>query len=202
MLLTLRALLLVLIISVWGETQTRTLAVYAGSTPGLDSESKSAIRAEVQRLLAPAGFAVVWKDAAERNRGEDFEHVAVASFEGSCSASAPALTTAAAILADTSITDGRILPFFRVDCTRVIQMLGPHPESPVVGRALGRVIAHEIYHIVAHTAEHHDRGVAKAVFSIRDLTNPQFEFDAWSISRMQPPSIAGGPETLEGATGR
>jgi len=126
----------------------------------------------------------------------------VASFAGSCSASAPALTTAAAILADTSIADGRILPFFRVDCTRVIQMLGPHPESPVVGRALGRVIAHEIYHIVAHTAEHHDRGVAKAVFSIRDLTNPQFEFDAWSVSRMQPPSIARGSETSEGATGR
>jgi hypothetical protein len=202
MMLTLRALLLVLFISVCAEAQTRTLAVYGGSAQGLDAEARFAMRAEVQRLLAPAGFAVVWKGPAERNSGEDFEQVAVASFEGSCSASALTLTSAATTLADTSITDGRILPFFHVDCPRVIQMLGPQAEPSVVGRALGRVIAHEIYHIVAHTADHHDRGVAKAVFSTHDLTNPRFEFDAWSVSRMQPPSIARTSETSEGAAGR
>jgi hypothetical protein len=202
MTLTLRALLLVFFISVCAEAQTRTLAVYGGTAQGLDAEARFAMRAEVQRLLAPAGFAVVWKGPTERNAGEDFEQVAVASFEGSCSAIAPTLTPAAASLADTSITNGRILPFFRVDCPHVIQMLGPHAEPSVVGRALGRVIAHEIYHIVAHTLDHHDRGVAKAVFSTLDLINPRFEFDAWSLSRMQPPSIARVEETSEGATGR
>ena len=202
MMLTLRAMLLLLFVSVWGEAQTRILAVYAGTAQGLDAEARFAMRAEVQRLLAPAGFVVVWKAAAERGAGEDFEQVAVASFEGSCSESAPTLTPAATSLADTSITNGRILPFFRVDCSRVIQMLGPHAESAVVGRGLGRVIAHEIYHIVAHTADHHDRGVAKAVFSMQDLTAPRFEFDPSSVSRMQPAPIARVTETSEDAGGR
>jgi len=194
-------MVLVLVVSVWGEAQTRTLAVYAGTAQGLDGEARFAMRTEVQRLLAPAGFVVVWKAAAERSAGGDFEQVAVASFEGSCSESAPTLTPAAR-LADTSITDGRILPFFRVDCPRVIQMLGPRAEPAVLGRALGRVIAHEIYHIVAHTADHHDRGVAKAVFSVQDLTNPRFEFEASSVSRMQPSPGAHASETSEGASGR
>ena len=202
MMLTLRAMLLVSFVSVWGEAQTRTLAVYAGTAQGLDAEARFAMRTEVQRLLAPAGFVVVWKGTAERSGGEDFEQVAVASFEGSCSESSPTLAPAAASLADTSITDGRILPLFRVDCARAIQMLGAHAEPSVVGRALGRVIAHEIYHIVAHTADHHDRGVAKAVFSVQDLTNPRFEFDPWSVSRMQPSPIARVSETSEDVAGR
>jgi hypothetical protein len=202
MMLTLRAMLLVLFVSVWGEAQTRTLAVYAGTAQGLDSDARFAMRSEVQRLLAPAGFAVVWKEASERSAGEDFEQVAVASFEGSCAESAAALTPASVSLADTSITNGRILPFLRVDCSRVLQMLGLHAEPSVVGRAIGRVIAHEIYHIVAHTADHHDRGVAKAVFSVQDLTAPRFEFDPSSLSRMQPAPIVRMTETSEDASGR
>jgi hypothetical protein len=80
-------------------------------------------------------------------------------------------------------------------------MLGAQVESPILGRALGRVIAHELYHIVGQTAEHHDTGVAKAVFSIRDLKNPRFEFDAWSLDRMRLPSLADSEERIE-ASGR
>jgi hypothetical protein len=190
--LTLRATLLVLFVSLGAQAQTRTLALYSGSAQGLSDESRIAMRAEVQRLLTPANLEVVWKNTVERKAGEDFELVAVVSFDGLCSAmqaSQPAATLPTVSLADTSISDGRILPFFHVDCTRVNQILGSHVESSILGRALGRVIAHEIYHIIARTAEHHDTGIAKAVFSSRDLTNPRFEFDSWSIDRMRPRSV-------------
>jgi hypothetical protein len=190
MLLTLRAMLLVLFVSVCSQAETRTLALYAGSAPGLDTESRAALRTELQRLLSPAGIEVSWKDIADRRTGEDFELLAVASFEGSCSPSGPTSRPVNVKLADTSITDSHILPFFRVDCTRVVQLLGSQPDSSMLGRALGRVIAHEIYHIVGQTAEHHDTGVAKAVFSARDLRNPRFEFDPWSLARMGAPSGA------------
>src|SRR5262245_23552333 len=189
--LTLRAMLLVLFVSVCSQAQTRTLALYAGSARGLDTESVAALRIELQRLLAPAGIEVSWKDIADPRTGEDFELLAVASFEGSCSPSGPTSMPINVKLADTSITDGHILPFFRVDCTRVVQLLGSQPDSSMLGRALGRVIAHEIYHIVGQTAEHHDTGVAKAVFSARDLRNPRFEFDPWSLARMGATSVAG-----------
>jgi hypothetical protein len=146
------------------------------------------MRTELQRLLTPADIDVIWKANADRKSGEVFDLVAVASFDGMCSPAAAVPPVSTVSLADTSITDGRVLPFFHVDCTRLIQMLGSQIEAPAFGRALARVMAHELYHIVSHTAEHQERGVAKAVFSVNDLKNPNFEFDIWSLDRMRPPS--------------
>jgi hypothetical protein len=149
------------------------------------------MRSELQQLLAPAGIDVVWKTLAARKAGENFDLVAVATFEGSCSADEfPATIPRVASLADTSIVDGHVLPFFRIDCTRLISMLGPHFGSEVLGRALGRLAAHELYHIVAQTTEHQEAGIAKAAFSVRDLTASRFELDALSVARMRPPSVA------------
>src|SRR5438552_10928750 len=179
MLLTLRAMALV------------TLGLYSGPARGLSGESRQVMQAELQKLLAPAGLEIVWKDSAEREPGEDFELIAVSSFDGSCSPSEVVLASITTSLADTSISKGRVLPFFRVDCTRVIQMLGRSPDAQVLGRALARVIAHELYHIVAGTTDHHEMGVAKAAFSARDLTDARFEFDNASISHMRPSAVAG-----------
>jgi hypothetical protein len=192
---------LVFLFSVLAQAESRTLALYTTPPRGLDNESVGVMRAEVQRLLAPAGLDVVWKTTADRKSGEEYELVAVASFDGSCSSLVPAPAASSVSLADTSISDGRILPFFHVDCQRLLQMFGTQVESPILGRALGRVIAHELYHIVGQTTEHHDTGVAKAVFSIRDLKNPRFDFDAWAIDRMRPPSLANSEERIE-ASGR
>ena len=202
MTLTLRATLLVLLISLSARAQSRTLAVYADAALGLHAESQAAMRGELKRLLAPAGLDLVWKSNLERRAGESFELVVVATFDGTCSPGSPALPIAPASLGDTSITNGRILPFLRVDCRRVVQMLGPHAEPAAVGKALGRVMAHEIYHIIANTTDHHDTGVAKPVFSSRDLTTPRFEFDMWSLSRMQPANSARVTEGSEESAGR
>ncbi len=200
--LTLRAMALVVFVSVCAYPQTRTLALYAGPAAGLDSDTVSVMQAEVERLIAPAGLNLVWKNTQGRRSGENFDLLAVASFDGVC-ASAPNVPAPSNVsLADTSISDGRVLPFFHVDCSRLTQMLGPHANSSMIGRALGRVIAHEIYHIVAQTKDHHDTGVAKAAFSFRDLTNPRFEFDEWSLDRMRPAGVARVTEATGDAAGR
>jgi hypothetical protein len=182
--LTLRASLLALWLSLSANAQTRTLALYAGPARGLDVEAAAVMRAELQRLLAPAGIDVVWKSLAFRKAGENFDLVAVGSFEGSCATDNSAVQESAASLADTSIADGHILPFFRVDCTRLIRMLGTQSEPPIIGRALARLVGHEIYHIVAQTTEHQEKGLAKGSFSIRDLTANPFDLDASSLQRM------------------
>jgi hypothetical protein len=48
-------------------------------------------------------------------------------------------------------------------------------------------MAHEIYHIVGETTEHQAKGVAKASFSIQDLTGESFSFDVGSLAQMRPP---------------
>jgi len=190
--LTLRATLLIICLSVCAQAQTRTLALYFGPARGLDAGSSVMMRAELQRLLDPAGLEVAWKDSADHHAGDDYALVAVGSFEGSCSAAEPVLTPVSAVdtvarLADTSISDGRVLPFFHVDCARLVRMLGSGADKALLGRALARVIAHELYHIVAGTAEHQYSGVAKAAFSVRDLVTPRFEFDMMSLDQMKPP---------------
>jgi hypothetical protein len=160
------------------------------------------MRAELRQLLSPAGIDVVWKNLADRKSGENFDLVAVTTFDGSCAGDVSTSTPAVARLADTSIADGHILPFFRIDCTRLMSMLGPRIKPSVLGRALGRLAAHELYHIVAQTTEHQESGIAKAAFSIRDLTSSGFELDAWSLGRMRPPSMARTTDSTFGDAGR
>src|SRR5215472_4472060 len=109
---TLRALLLVICGSFCANAQTRTLALYAGPARGLGVESAQFMRAELQHLLSPAGIDVVWKSLADRKAGENFDLVAVTTFEGSCAGDEKASTPLVASLADTSIADGHVLPFF------------------------------------------------------------------------------------------
>ena len=183
---TLRALLLVLCVSFCANAQTRTLALYLGPASAIDTETQRMMRAELQQLLAPAAIDVVWKTLADRKGGENFDIVAVATFDKTCGGTDNAVSTVAPSLADTSIADGHILPFFRIDCTRLMSILGRSVNSDVLGRALARLAAHELYHIVGQTTEHPDAGIAKAAFSVRDLTAPRFELDAWSVARMRP----------------
>jgi hypothetical protein len=199
---TLRAALLILLLSFCANAQARTLALYAGPARGLDAKAQLSMREELQQLLSPAGIDIVWKTLDDRKSGENFDLVAVTTFDGACAGDEPVPTRGAVSLADTSIADGHILPFFRIDCTRLRGLLGSRVESAVLGRALGRLAAHEIYHIVAQTTEHQESGIAKAAFSTRDLTAPRFELDAWSVARMRPPSIARTTERSYGESGR
>src|SRR5262252_9348692 len=118
MLWTLRALLLVLFLSICAQAQTRTLALYTELPRSLDVESSAAMHEELQRLLGPAGIEGVWRRMVERKAGENFDLDAVMSFVGSSVADEAGSAVAnTVILADTSISDGHILPFFRIDCT-------------------------------------------------------------------------------------
>jgi hypothetical protein len=66
----------------------------------------------------------------------------------------------------------------------------------MVGRALARVIGHELYHILARTCQHPNAGLAKAAFSLDDLTAPGMNFDATSLGRISRASIAKRAKTV------
>ena len=71
-------------------------------------------------------------------------------------------------LASTHVSDGAILPYVDVYCSRVARMLPIETERhaffarlEALGRALGRVIAHELYHIFGQTQKHGRWGLAQ-----------------------------------------
>ncbi len=82
------------------------------------------------------------------------------------------------------MTDGVILPFADIDCDGIRQFiqggllsLDVRDRAEAYGRAVGRVLAHELYHIFANTAHHGTNGVGKAAYSIHDLLSRDFHFE-------------------------
>jgi hypothetical protein len=85
----------------------------------------------------------------------------------------------------THVSDGQILPFTDVSCDQVREFVQTgllafraEDREEKYGRALGRVLAHELYHIFANTMRHGSTGVAKESYNVQDLLADDFQFEA------------------------
>jgi hypothetical protein len=193
MLAVLRATIAMLCFCVCVHAQTRTVAVYHSPAQPTDSSTFHEMHKELQRLLAPAAIEIVWQRA-----GGEIAKVATASFDGNCSVDEFSLlqpaTGVGRTFGDTAVgQDWLVRPFFHVDCDKIVRTLRPsldHLNVPmrhiIFGRALARVVAHELYHIVAQTMDHAEAGVAKPSFSTEDLIRERFDFSHASLERLLP----------------
>ena len=73
----------------------------------------------------------------------------------------------------------------RLEQRKMLEPLSPPLRQAVLGRALARVIAHEIYHILAETTDHADTGIAKAQMTFKDLTADGFDLSPTSLQRIR-----------------
>jgi hypothetical protein len=145
-----------------------------------------ALRNEVQSIMSPLGVQFTWRPLAGSHENEVSVELAVVSFQGRCDSDA--LSSHAAppgkALGWTHISDGLILPFSDVDCDsirgfiqRELLRKKPAARDLLFGRAVGRVMAHELYHIFANTTHHGKLGVAKRAYTAKDLLSPTFHFE-------------------------
>ena len=67
----------------------------------------------------------------------------------------------------------------------------PLDGSLMFGRALGRVLAHEMYHVLAHTAKHGRTGVPKGLSQLVNLLHPSLQIDAESLRLIEVASLNG-----------
>jgi hypothetical protein len=147
---------------------------------------RAAIQQEVSAIMDPIGFTFDWRSLAVANGSDVSVELAVITFKGVCSAAN--LATRASnpgALGWTHVSDGVILPFSDVDCNRIRVFLQKellHRDSrsrdELFGRAVGRVLAHELYHIFANTSQHGSCGVGKAAYSVQELLSNDFRFEA------------------------
>jgi hypothetical protein len=168
------------------------LVVYTTGAP-----AASTFRSETESMMQAAGYTVEWRDAST-NRDLDAPSLVVLQFAGDCSApSAPIPSTesvAGRSLASATVQQGTVLPFARVDCAALRGALAPilAREAParrqyLYGRAIGRLIAHELYHVLAGARDHAANGVAKPCFTPGDLVADRFEFDSVALARLRRP---------------
>jgi hypothetical protein len=203
-----RATLLIICLSQFAGAQTGSLAFYTGKADGLNDSAFRSAQQELDRLLVPAGIDIAWRSLATRTPDEQFDRVVVVSFDGSCSlpdaaAQSGKFQDSRITLADSSVSNGSVLPFIRVDCTNLLHILSPalrpmssKERNTAFGRALGRVMAHELYHIVGETTSHQTIGVAKASLSVQDLIGVSLDFDTASLTQMRPTLPPAAPVSL------
>ena len=53
------------------------------------------------------------------------------------------------------------------------------------GRAMARIAAHELYHVMMGSRDHGREGVAKPSISTADLLDERFDFDRIALSRLR-----------------
>ncbi len=166
--------------------QVAPVTLFTQSQQALQPTVMEALQIEVGNILAPAGFQIDWHDIGAASEVGTVTELAVVTFRGVCDVteSVPYRSTGQAVLGFTSISDGAILPFTTVDCDRTRDFLAnalsrlPATERrPVYGRALGRILAHELYHIFANTKRHGSAGVAKNAYTVSDLMSEEFSFE-------------------------
>src|SRR5665213_1551674 len=138
-----------------------------------DSNTLAAMQREVAAIMAPTGLLFSWRDLNLDQEKGTFADVVVIHFRGQCNAqyqpvseSGPPVRTDS-VLASTQTSHGHVLHFTDVNCTEVRNYLASETarmkkgeRDELYGRALGRIVAHEMYHIFASTEKHGAEGVA------------------------------------------
>jgi hypothetical protein len=179
----------------WSETRGARFApitLYTQFEQAPPGGVLKALQDEVASIMAPIGIRFEWRDLGKTGGHEVSAELAVVTFKGRCDA-AGLLTRSKfeGALGWTHVSDGQILPFTDVSCDRVREfvqtgLLAFRVEDREVkyGRALGRVLAHELYHIFANTLRH-GSGVAKESYSVQDLLADDFQFEAKETRMLQ-----------------
>ena len=146
---------------------------------------RHALEDEVEEIMGPLGRHFVWRSLAAVQGNEISSELAVLTFKGGCDVEGLALReTHPGALGWTHVSDGAILPFSEIDCDRIkgfVQKELLYKKSAdreeIFGRAIARVVAHELYHIFAQTPHHGSDGVAKSAYTVHELLSDDFHFE-------------------------
>lgn len=132
---------------------------------------------ETRRLLKPTGVALDFRRRDEWGATDSAEDLVLFRITGTCRMGDYAmLFDERGILGWSHTVDGQVLPFGRISCDQVRRIVDPEiarrgraDRDRLFGRAMARVMAHEIFHMVGRTHSHGKSGFIQASLSGREL---------------------------------
>jgi hypothetical protein len=135
------------------------------------------MKRELQALMQDSGVELSWRLLDELSASDSFPNLVVIKFHGSCETTglAPPLSNEPVALAYAHVSNGNVIPFADVECDRIRSSLasartGYSSRSDLLfGRAIGRVLAHELHHIIGRTRTHTQHGVSRKCLSPQEL---------------------------------
>ena len=158
----------------------------------LPAETVAEMHREMDKLMQQASIRVEWRELSDFSAGTEVHDLVVVKFRGNCRIRpTPAVLDERGPMAFTHTSDGEVLPFSEVLCDRVgvaaqSAMAGGEfgRLDELLGRALARVLAHELYHIKGKCNDHGHSGVARKALTGRELIAKTLDFAPADARRM------------------
>jgi hypothetical protein len=146
---------------------------------------------EVDTILRDTRRAIEWRSSEQAAQGV-FDALAIVRFNGNCGVPPwPHDSTVDGPLGFTFVSDGAVLPFSQIACEKIADSAEPAiarmeaAEAEVVfGRAMGRVRAHELIHMISGSAIHSREGIARSAFARSDLTCEKLDLSPTDLVRI------------------
>jgi len=150
------------------------------------------MKREAEDILKGTGLHLDWRPRAGLDRGP-YENLVVVHFKGKCVLEpSPLLYDERGPFGFTYNSDGAVLPYSEVECSHVsasvqTAMSGDDFARPdfLMGRALGRVLAHELVHILTRSAAHGRQGATQPAFSGRELIGAPLRLSPEEVERLR-----------------
>jgi hypothetical protein len=180
--------------SIWAAGSEKLTIVFDFQGPH-SPRSVIAMQHEVAGILKDSGLQLQWRALARTSGTSDLdeENLVVVRFSGRCILEPnPILYDERGPLAFTHTSDGTVLPFSEVACDQVTASMrsamfgGDYAQGDqLLGRALGRVVAHELVHILTDSHDHGREGVARAALSGTQLITPRLPLSPSDLERLR-----------------
>lgn len=145
------------------------------------------IAGESAQLLRDQDLTLDWRNKSGVIANETFSDVVMVRLKGSCAINPvpePFLPDERGPYAWTYITDGVVLPFSDVSCDRVRKNIktvmhgGDYKHAnEIMGRALARVIVHELMHMIHENGHHELTGVMRHALRPDDLISEHLKLE-------------------------
>ncbi len=169
---------------------------------------------ELARIMGAADLRLKWLTPEQSDGKQSYARAVIFTFHGDCRAVPDAREARAEMrqvtLADTAVEGDAILPFSDMNCDRLRAFLsGEEPETAGMasrmGVAMGRVLAHEMYHVLLQTRTHGSHGISRAVHTPSALLSKELRFDDAEIVRFRErfhrPAAVAHADVAQGADG-
>jgi len=152
------------------------------------------MKQELAELFRSSGFDLDFKLAQELGAYPQFERVVSIRFLGECRMDkVPWQPPPQGSLGFSRAVDGKVLPFIEIQCDLVRDLIRSATAAEgsrrdlLLGRALGRVVAHELYHVLIRTSKH-GSGLTQPTLNAKELVQEELAFDSTDFAH-----IAGSP---------
>jgi len=159
--------------------QVAAIAVYTQFQHQPPPAVVSSLEKEATEILSPLGLELDWRSLEGVHGNEISQQLAVVKFKGTCDARdlLPSPFRSGG-LGWTHISDGEILPFMDIDCDHIrgfvrspLAGMAAGERDAALGRAMARVMVHELYHILGRTVRHGSGPADHRAYTVQELTS-------------------------------